>query len=135
MINVEGKLEFFFFLFLSFSLSFSLSLFLSLFICFLGFYLCVAHGSFQAKDRMRARAASHSPSYSNSGSERVCDQYHSSQQLWILNPLSEARDRTCILMDTNRVLNWLSHNGNSRKFLEGMNLMGISEQFLIVLIH
>ena len=25
---------------------------------------------------------------------------HSLQQCWILNPLSEARDRTCILTDT-----------------------------------
>ena len=25
--------------------------------------------------------------------------YHSSRQRWILNPLSKARDRTCVLMD------------------------------------
>ena len=29
----------------------------------------------------------------------VCDLHHSSQQRWIPNPLSKARDRTCILMD------------------------------------
>ena len=29
----------------------------------------------------------------------ICDLYHSSQQRLILNPLSEARDRTHILMD------------------------------------
>ena len=28
----------------------------------------------------------------------VCDQYHSSQQHQILNPLSKARDQTCVLM-------------------------------------
>ena len=28
----------------------------------------------------------------------VCDLHHSSQQCWILNPLSEARDQTCNLM-------------------------------------
>ena len=33
----------------------------------------------------------------------VCDLYHSSQQRWILNPLMEARDWTCILMDTSLV--------------------------------
>ena len=33
----------------------------------------------------------------------VCNLYHSSQQHWILNLLTEARDRTCILMDTSRV--------------------------------
>ena len=33
----------------------------------------------------------------------VCDLHHSSQQCQILNPLSKARDRTCILMDTSQV--------------------------------
>ena len=36
--------------------------------------------------------------------------YHSSQQRQILNPLSEARGQTCILMDTSRVSDLLSHN-------------------------
>ena len=31
---------------------------------------------------------------------RICDLHHSLQQHRILNPLSETRDRTCILMDT-----------------------------------
>ena len=30
----------------------------------------------------------------------VCDLHHSSQQHWILNPWSEARGRTRVLMDT-----------------------------------
>ena len=29
----------------------------------------------------------------------LCNLHHSSQQCWILNPLSEARDRTCVLLD------------------------------------
>ena len=33
----------------------------------------------------------------------VCDLHHSSQQRWILNPLSESRDWTHILMDTSRI--------------------------------
>ena len=33
----------------------------------------------------------------------VCDLHHSSWQCRILNPLIEARDRTCILMDTSQV--------------------------------
>ena len=45
---------------------------------------------------------------------RVCDLHHSSWQRQILNPLSEARDRTCVLMDTSRLLNPLSHNRNSQ---------------------
>ena len=44
---------------------------------------------------------------------RLCDLHHSSWQCWILNPLSEARDGTCILIDPSRVQNPLSHDGNS----------------------
>ena len=33
--------------------------------------------------------------------------------VWILNPLSQARDQTPILMDTSGVCNLLGHNGNS----------------------
>ena len=43
----------------------------------------------------------------------ICDLYHSSWQRQILNSLSEARDRTHILMDTSQVLDPLSHNMNS----------------------
>ena len=46
----------------------------------------------------------------------TCDLHHSSWQRQILNPLSEARDETCFLMDTSQVLNSLSHNGNSHIF-------------------
>ena len=34
---------------------------------------------------------------------RVCDLHHSSWQRWILNPLSDARDQTCILMDVSQI--------------------------------
>ena len=34
---------------------------------------------------------------------RICDLHHGSQQRWILNPLSEARDQTRVLMDSSRV--------------------------------
>ena len=40
----------------------------------------------------------------------VCHLHPSSRQCWILNPLNETRDRTCILMDTNRVHYELSYN-------------------------
>ena len=43
----------------------------------------------------------------------ICDLHWSLWQHQILNPLSEVRDPTCILMDTHLVLNPLSHNGNS----------------------
>ena len=35
-------------------------------------------------------------------------------QRWILNPLSEARDRARILMDIGQVIDLWSHKGNSR---------------------
>ena len=33
------------------------------------------------------------------GLSHVCDLHHRSQQRWIVNPMSKARDRTCVLMD------------------------------------
>ena len=33
----------------------------------------------------------------------VCDIHQSSQQHWILNPLSKARNRTCLLMDASQI--------------------------------
>ena len=33
----------------------------------------------------------------------ICDLHHTSWQLWILNPLSEARECTLVLMDTSWV--------------------------------
>ena len=44
---------------------------------------------------------------------RIYDLRHSFQQRQIRNPLSVARDQTYILMDTNQVLNLLSHSGSS----------------------
>ena len=41
-----------------------------------------------------------------------CNLYHNSWQCQILNPVSNARDQTHILMDTTQVHNLLSHNGN-----------------------
>ena len=43
--------------------------------------------------------------------------HQSSWQRPILDPLSEARDKTSILMDTSQVLNPLSHKENSWNFL------------------
>ena len=40
----------------------------------------------------------------------ICNLLLSWQQHQLLTPLSEARDATCILVDTSRVLNLLSHN-------------------------
>ena len=49
-----------------------------------------AYGGPQARGLIRATATS--------DQSHVCKLHQSSQQHWILNPLSEARDRTCNLM-------------------------------------
>ena len=46
----------------------------------------------------------------------ICNLHHSSGQHRILNPLSEVRDGTCILMDTSWVHNPLSPKGTPSSF-------------------
>ena len=58
----------------------------------------MAYGGSQARDPTGAVAACLCQSHSNSGSEPHLNLHHSSWQCWILNLLSEARDRTCNLM-------------------------------------
>ena len=43
----------------------------------------------------------------------ICDLPHSSVQCWILNPLSKARDQTCIHLGISGILFLLSHHSNS----------------------
>ena len=43
----------------------------------------------------------------------ICDLHHSSLKQQILNPLREARDRTCVLVDTTQIHFLLSHDENS----------------------
>ena len=40
----------------------------------------------------------------------IFDLHYSLKPCWILNPLSKPRDQTCILMDSSRVRNPLSHS-------------------------
>ena len=42
----------------------------------------------------------------------IYELHHNSQQYWILNRLSEARDRTCIFMGTSWICYQVSHKGN-----------------------
>ena len=53
----------------------------------------------------------------------VFNLHHSSGTCRILNPLSEARDETQVLLDTSWVPNLLSHNRNSFFFLLGAPLL------------
>ena len=75
--------------------------------CFCFVFPCkaipAAYGSSQARGQIGAAATCLRYSHSNVGSKpclQPTPQHHSSQQHWILNPLSRARDQTCILMDT-----------------------------------
>ena len=73
----------------------------------------IAYGGSQASGQIRAVATSHSHSRRTPDLSGPCNLCCSLEQCQILNPLSEARDRICILMDISQVLNPLSHNGNS----------------------
>ena len=59
-----------------------------------------AYRSSQARDQIGATAAGLCHSHSNAGSKPRLRPTPSSQQNWILNPLSKARNGICILMDT-----------------------------------
>ena len=49
----------------------------------------------------------------------VCNLHQHAQQCRILSPLSEARDRTCVLMEPSWVRDHeLSHNGKAQIFLD-----------------
>ena len=63
----------------------------------------VAYGSSQAGGPIGTIADSLHHSQSNSGSESVCYPHPSSWQRWILNPLSETRDRTRNLVVSSRI--------------------------------
>ena len=78
-----------------------------------------AYGSFQVRSQIEASAAtlhpSHTPPYTPPQMDPrcICDLYCNSWQHQIFNPLSDARDRTLVLMDSSWILNPLSHNRNS----------------------
>ena len=62
---------------------------------------------------IRATAAGLHPSHSNAGSEPRLPPTPQLMAMLDLNPLIEAREQTCILMDPSRVPYPLSHEGNS----------------------
>ena len=66
-----------------------------------------------ARDQTRATATNlcHTATVTPDQSH-VCDLHHSSRQYQILNPLSEARDRPHVLMDTSWIHNAARHSRN-----------------------
>ena len=63
-----------------------------------------AYGGSQARGLIRAVATGLTRATATSDPSCICDLHHSSGQRWILNPLSNTRARTHVLMDTSRVL-------------------------------
>ena len=62
-----------------------------------------AYGSFQASGRIGAAAEATATATATPDPSCICNFRHSLRQHWILNPLSKAGDRTCILMDTSQI--------------------------------
>ena len=62
-----------------------------------------AYESSQARGRIRAVTTTTATTTATPDPSHIFDLYHSSWQCWILNPLSEARDWTYVLMDTSLV--------------------------------
>ena len=62
-----------------------------------------AYGSFQNRGWIRAAVAAYTTNTAIQDPSSICNQHHCSQQCWILNPMSGARDQTPALMDTSRV--------------------------------
>ena len=91
--------------------------FVCLFVCFLR-AAPEAYESSRARNGIGAAAAGTATAAATATTSmdpsRICSLCHSLQQYQIFNPLSQARARTWIFMDTSRVLNPLCHNKNSR---------------------
>ena len=63
----------------------------------------VAYGISQAREQIRATAATYTTNTAIQYLIHTCELYHSSGQCWILNPLRETRDQIQVLMDTSWV--------------------------------
>ena len=70
-------------------------------------------GSFLGRGRIELQLPAYATATAMQDVSCICDLHQSLRQCWILNPMSEARDWTHIFIDISRVLNPLSHNGNS----------------------
>ena len=93
---------------------FSFSCFFALF-CFCLFRALTAYRSSQAGVQIRATAAGYTIATAIPDPSHVCNLTTAHSNAGSFNPLSEAGDRTCVLMDTSWILNLMSHSGNSGK--------------------
>ena len=61
------------------------------------------YGSSQARVESELQLRVYTTATAKPNPSRICDPHHSPQQHQILNPLSEARERPCVLMDTSQI--------------------------------
>ena len=64
----------------------------------------MAYGGSQGRGRMELQPLAYATATATPDLSHICNLRHSSGQCQILNPLSEARDRTCVLMDAVRFI-------------------------------
>ena len=78
----------------------------------------VAYGCSQARIQLELHLPAYTTATAMQDPSHICDLPHSSWQLQILNPLSKARDWTCIFMDTSQIrYNWAKTGTPSHKLL------------------
>ena len=63
----------------------------------------MAYGDSQAAVESELQLPAYATAMAMPDLSHICDLHHSSRQCRILNPLSEARDRTFILLDTSQI--------------------------------
>ena len=103
----------------------SLSFFVvCLFVCLFVLGLYLGH---MEVPRLGVESELQLPAYATATATRepshVCSLHHSSRQCWILNPLSEARDQTGVLMDTSQVhYHWATAGTPQGLFLRESNI-------------
>ena len=81
--------------------------FLSFFLFFFFFVFLGLHSQLMDVPRLRVDLGrvplALTPAHAMQDPSCVCGLHHGSWQRWILNPLSDARDQICILMDTSQI--------------------------------
>ena len=66
-------------------------------------YLCQGHNSTHGLVELELLLLADTTATAMPGPSCICNPHHSSQQHWVLNPVSEARDQTRNLMVTSRI--------------------------------
>ena len=64
----------------------------------------------------------------------ICDLYQSSRQHWIINSLSKARDRTCVLMETSQICFHWATTGTPHGYFKSLyeSLLMLSSQVCVL---